>query len=152
MRPLPDVPAGATPEFRAYARQIVANAKALAEALLAHGFRLISGGTDNHLILIDVSARGINGKPAAKALQAAGIECNYNTIPFDPRKPMDPSGVRIGTPSVTSRGMREEQMGQIAGWMDRAIAAAAEPTELERIRAEVAEFCSGFPAPGITVE
>jgi glycine hydroxymethyltransferase len=140
----------ATPEFRAYARQIVANAKALADALLARGFRLISGGTDNHLILIDVTARGTNGKPAAKALQAAGIECNYNTIPFDPRKPMDPSGVRIGTPSVTSRGMKEKDMARIADFMDRALAAHADPAALERIRGEVAEFCRAFPAPGIT--
>ena len=141
----------ATPEFRTYALQIVANAKALAEGLLARGFRLISGGTDNHLILIDVTPRGITGKPAAKALQAAGIECNYNTIPFDPRKPMDPSGVRMGTPSVTSRGMKEKDMGRIAEWIDRAIAAANDPAALGKIRAEVAEFCSAFPAPGITV-
>ncbi len=142
----------ATPEVAAYAKQIVKNAKALAEGLLARGFRLISGGTDNHLVLIDMTARGINGKPAAKALQAAGIECNYNTIPFDPRKPMDPSGVRLGTPSVTSRGMKEKEMGAIAAWIDRAIAGAADPAALERIRAEVAEFCRKFPAPGIAVE
>src|SRR5215475_10324090 len=98
----------ATEDFRAYGRQVVANAKALATALQERGFRLISGGTDNHLILIDVTPRGITGKPAAKALHEAGIECNYNTIPFDPRKPFDPSGLRIGTPSVTSRGMREK--------------------------------------------
>ncbi len=141
----------ATPEFREYARQIVANAKALAEELLARNFRLISGGTDNHLILIDTTHRGINGKPAAKALQAAGIECNYNTIPFDPRKPMDPSGVRIGTPSVTSRGMREREMKEIASWMDRALQSYQDLAALEQIRSEVAEFCGAFPAPGITV-
>jgi glycine hydroxymethyltransferase len=140
----------AAPEFRTYAHQIVANAKALAGAILERGFRLISGGTDNHLILIDMTPRGINGKPAAKALQAAGIECNYNTIPFDPRKPMDPSGVRMGTPSITSRGMKEADMGKIAAWIDRAIAAAQDPAALEKIRGEVAEFCRAFPAPGIT--
>ena len=141
----------AAPEFKDYARRIVANAKKLAAALLDRGFRLISGGTDNHLILVDVTPRGINGKPAAKALQAAGIECNYNTIPFDPRKPMDPSGIRLGTPSVSSRGMGEEEMEKIAAWIDRALAAHAEPEKLERIRQEVAEFCSAFPAPGIAV-
>ena len=103
------------------AQQIVQNAKALAAALQERGFRLISGGTDNHLILIDVTPRGITGKPAAKALHEAGIECNYNTIPFDPRKPFDPSGLRIGTPSITSRGMREKDMEPIAGWIDRVL-------------------------------
>ena len=141
----------ATPEFRTYAHQIVTNARALAEALDGHGFRLISGGTDNHLILMDVTKRGINGKPAAQALNRAGIECNYNTVPFDPRKPFDPSGVRIGTPAVTSRGMREAQMPLIAAWIDRVIASADDETEIARVRAEVTEFCRAFPAPGIRV-
>ncbi len=140
-----------TDEFRAYAKQIVANAKALAEALLARGFRLISGGTDNHLILIDMTPREITGKRAARVFQDAGLETNYNTIPFDPRKPMDPSGVRIGTPAVTSRGMKEKEMTLIADWMDRAIVAADKPDELETIRNEIAELCEGFPAPGISV-
>jgi glycine hydroxymethyltransferase len=138
-----------TEEFRRYGRQIVANAKVLAEELAARGFRLVSGGTDNHLILIDVTARGINGKPAAQALSRAGIECNYNTIPFDPRKPFDPSGVRIGTPSITSRGMKEAQMPQIAAWIERAVTAAADDDALAKIKAEVAEFCRDYPAPGI---
>lgn len=141
----------ATPEFSAYAHQVVANARALAEALADYGFRLISGGTDNHLILMDVTKRGINGKPAAQALNRAGIECNYNTVPFDPRKPFDPSGVRIGTPAVTSRGMREAQMPLIAAWIDRVIASADDETEIARVRAEVTEFCRAFPAPGIRV-
>ncbi len=141
----------AAPEFREYARRIVANAQALAGGLLERGYRLISGGTDNHLILVDVTPRGINGKPAAKALQAAGIESNYNTIPFDPRKPMDPSGIRLGTPSVSSRGMGEKDMAKIAAWIDRALAAHADPAKLEKIRLEVAQFCRAFPAPGITV-
>lgn len=140
-----------TDEFRTYAHQIVANASALAEALAGYGFRLISGGTDNHLILMDVTPRGINGKPAAQALNRAGIECNYNTVPFDPRKPFDPSGVRLGTPAVTSRGMREEHMPTIAAWVDRVIANADDDTEIARVRAEVTEFCGGFPAPGIRV-
>jgi glycine hydroxymethyltransferase len=139
------------PEFRAYGQQIVKNAKALAAELHARGFRLISGGTDNHLILIDVTPRGITGKPAARALHEAGIECNYNTIPFDPRKPFDPSGLRIGTPSITSRGMREEHMGPIAAWIDRVLGAADDADKLHKIRAEIAEFCKGFPAPGIRV-
>jgi glycine hydroxymethyltransferase len=142
----------ATEEFSDYARQIVANAKALAVALEARGFGLISGGTDNHMILIDVTRKGINGKPAAKLLNRAGIECNYNTIPFDPRKPMDPSGLRIGTPSVTSRGMQEDHMDQIAVWIDRAIESAGDPDRIARIREEVKEFCAGFPAPGIPVD
>jgi glycine hydroxymethyltransferase len=139
----------ATPEFKRYAHQVVANAKALATELLRHGLRLVSGGTDNHLILIDVTPRGINGKPAARALSRAGIECNYNTVPFDPRKPMDPSGLRIGTPSVTSRGMKEKEMVAIAAWIDRVIDAADDERALATIRAEIAEFCKAFPAPGI---
>ena len=103
------------------------------------------------MLLIDVTPRGITGKPAARALNQAGIECNYNTIPFDPRKPMDPSGLRIGTPSVTSRGMKEADMDAIAGWIDRAIAASDDADQLDAIRAEVSEFCRAFPAPGIVV-
>ncbi|WP_428098909.1 serine hydroxymethyltransferase [Candidatus Rariloculus sp.] len=141
----------ATEEFKAYGHQIVANAKALAEALDGHGLRLISGGTDNHLILIDVTPRGINGKPAAQALNRAGIECNYNAIPFDPRKPFAPSGLRIGTPAVTSRGMLEPEMSVIAAWIDRVLANADDETELARVRTEVVEFCQAFPAPGIRV-
>ena len=140
-----------TAEFKAYAELVVADAKALADELRGHGFRLVSDGTDNHLILMDVTPRGINGKPAAQALAKAGIECNYNTVPFDPRKPFDPSGVRIGTPSVATRGMRPEHMPQIARWIDQAVAAADDDAALAKIRAEVAEFCGGFPAPGIRV-
>jgi len=136
-------------DFRAYAHQVVANAKALAVALQQHGFGLVSGGTDNHLILMDVTPRGINGKPAAQALNKAGIECNYNTVPFDPRKPFDPSGLRLGTPSITSRGMTEEHMPRIADWIDRVMHVADDDAELGRIRAEIAEFCRAFPAPGI---
>jgi glycine hydroxymethyltransferase len=141
----------ATADFKSYAHQIVKNAKALAAALQERGFRLISGGTDNHLILIDVTPRGITGKPAAKALHEAGIECNYNTIPFDPRKPFDPSGLRIGTPSVTSRGMREKDMTAIAAWIDRVLKVADDEPKLHAIRSEVADYCKAFPAPGIRV-
>lgn len=144
----------ARPEFRDYAHQIVKNAKALAEGLLERGFRVISGGTDNHLILLDTTVGagerpGINGKPAARALDKAGLECNYNTIPFDPRKPFDPSGVRIGTPSVTTRGMKEAEMAHIARWMHEALAHAGDDAALERIRKEVVALCSAFPAPGV---
>jgi glycine hydroxymethyltransferase len=141
----------ATDDFRRYAEQIVKNAKALATALQARGFSLVSGGTDNHLILIDVTPRGITGKPAAKALHAAGIECNYNTIPFDPRKPFDPSGLRIGTPAITSRGMQEKDMTAIAAWIDRVLDVVDDERELTKIRGEVADFCAAFPAPGIRV-
>jgi glycine hydroxymethyltransferase len=140
----------AQPSFRSYAHQIVANAKALADALQARGYTLVSGGTDNHLILLDLTPQGIGGKPAAKALDRAGIETNYNTVPFDPRKPFDPSGLRIGTPAITTRGLTEPHMGQIAAWMDDAIVAAAKDDEeaIERIAAEVAELLDGFPMPG----
>jgi glycine hydroxymethyltransferase len=139
----------ATPDFKAYAAQVVSNSKALAAALSERNFRLISGGSDNHLILIDVTPRGTNGKPAARALHLANIETNYNTIPFDPRKPFDPSGVRIGTPSITSRGMKEADMATVADFMDRALLAADNPEQLAAIGAEVVEFCAAFPAPGV---
>jgi glycine hydroxymethyltransferase len=140
----------AQPEFRTYAHQVVANAKALADALIERGYDLVSGGTDNHLILMDLTSKGIAGKPAAKALDRAGIELNYNTVPFDPRKPFDPSGVRLGTPSVTTRGLREEHMPQIAAWMDEAISAALKDDEpaIERIAGEVRDLLAGFPMPG----
>jgi glycine hydroxymethyltransferase len=140
----------AQPAFSQYARQVVANAQALATALLERGFSLVSGGTDNHLILMDLTPQGIGGKPAAKALDRAGIEVNYNTVPFDPRKPFDPSGIRIGTPAITTRGLGELHMVQIAAWMDEAITAAAKDDEaaIERIAGEVRELLAAFPMPG----
>jgi glycine hydroxymethyltransferase len=141
----------AQPAFKTYATQIVANAKALAEALLARGYDLVSGGTDNHLILIDLTGKDVSGKKAAQALDRAGIELNYNTVPFDPRKPFDPSGIRLGTPAVTSRGMREGEMVRIAEWMDRAISAPDDESLGERTAMEIREFCRAFPAPGIVV-
>ncbi len=142
------------PEFTDYAHQIVANAKTLAQELLARGFDLVSGGTDNHLILIDLTNKGVPGKKASKALDRARITANYNTVPFDPRKPFDPSGMRIGTPAVTTRGMRENEMRMIAAWIDRGVAAArdADESELERIGDEVLELTRAFPVPGITRE
>jgi glycine hydroxymethyltransferase len=140
----------AQPEFRDYAHRVVANAKALAAALAARGYDLVSGGTDNHLILADLSRQGIGGKPAAKALDRAGIELNYNTVPFDTRKPFDPSGIRLGTPAITTRGLREEHMAQIGAWIDDAITAAAKDDEaaLDRIAGEVRDMLSAFPMPG----
>jgi glycine hydroxymethyltransferase len=140
-----------TAEFKAYAHQIVANARALAAALIERGFSLITGGTDNHLILADLTSKNVSGKIAAKALDAAGIELNYNSIPFDPRKPFDPSGIRIGTPAVTSRGMKEPEMKQIAAWMDQVVSAPADAALHARIAGEIRELCAKFPAPGILV-
>jgi glycine hydroxymethyltransferase len=138
------------PSFRAYAAQVVANAAALAVALQERGFDLVSGGTDNHLLLVDLTSKGIGGKPAAKALDRAGIELNFNTVPFDPRRPFDPSGIRLGTPAITTRGLTEQHMPQLAAWMDEAITAAAKDDEgpLERIAAEIRDLLTAFPAPG----
>ncbi|WP_086661359.1 serine hydroxymethyltransferase [Lentzea kentuckyensis] len=130
------------PEFREYAHTIVANAKALADALLDRGFDLVSGGTDNHLILVDLTSKQIGGKPAARALDRAGIELNYNAVPYDTRKPFDPSGIRLGTPGVTTRGLKPEQMPLIADWIDRAITAHDNDQALDRIAAEVEELLS----------
>jgi glycine hydroxymethyltransferase len=140
----------AEPEFRDYAHQVVANGQALAEALTARGYVLVSGGTDNHLILMDLTPQGIAGKPAAKALDRAGIELNYNTVPFDPRKPFDPSGVRLGTPAITTRGLREEHMPKVAAWMDEAITAAVKDDEpaIERIAGEIRDMLAAFPMAG----
>ncbi|HWC81230.1 MAG TPA: serine hydroxymethyltransferase, partial [Pseudonocardiaceae bacterium] len=140
----------ATPAFRDYAGQIVTNAIALADALSERGFDLVSGGTDNHLILIDLTNKGVPGKPYAKALDRAGLVVNYNTVPDDPRKPFDPSGIRIGTAAVTTRGLGVEQMPAIAEWMDRAVAAADAGDEpaIERVAAEVRELLAGYPMPG----
>jgi glycine hydroxymethyltransferase len=137
--------------FRAYAKQIVENAQALGRALESRGFRLITGGTDNHLLLIDMTPKGIGGKPYAQALDRAGIVANYNSIPFDPRKPFDPSGLRIGTPAVTSRGMGVAEMERLAAWMDDVAQNVNDEARIARIAAEVAELCRGFPAPGIRV-
>jgi glycine hydroxymethyltransferase len=139
----------ATPAFKEYGHQIVRNARAMAEELLAHGFNLVSGGTDNHLILIDLTNKKVIGKKGAQALDRAGIICNYNTVPYDPRKPFSPSGLRLGTPAVTSRGMGEGEMRQIARWIDQAIAHADDEAVLARINGEVTEMCRSFPAPGI---
>jgi glycine hydroxymethyltransferase len=142
----------ATAEFSKYAHQIVANARALAAALVAKGWSLVTGGTDNHLILADLTPKNVSGKIAAKALDAAGMELNYNSIPFDPRKPFDPSGVRLGTPSVTSRGMREPEMAQIATWLDAVVNAPADASLHAKIAGEIRELCARFPAPGLLID
>jgi glycine hydroxymethyltransferase len=139
----------AQPEFKTYAAQIVANSKALAAALNERGYDLVSGGSDNHLILIDLTNKKVTGKKAAQALDRAGIECNYNTVPFDPRKPFDPSGIRIGTPSITSRGMKEPEMAKIAAWMDAVISAPEDEAVTSRVANEIREACVAFPAPGL---
>jgi glycine hydroxymethyltransferase len=141
----------ATATFKQYAAQIVTNAKALAAAMVEHGFTLITGGTDNHLILADLTSKNVSGKIAAKALDVASIELNYNSIPFDPRKPFDPSGIRIGTSSVTSRGMGPGEMKQIAAWMAQVVAAPADTALQAKISGEVRELCAKFPAPGILI-
>src|SRR3989440_2716176 len=140
----------AQPAFREYARQIVANAAALATALSERGFDLVSGGTDNHLILVDLTGKGIGGKPAAQALDRAGIELNYNTVPYDPRKPFDPSGIRLGTAALTTRGLTPEQMPQVAAWMDEAITAALKDDEAAggSIAAQARQLLAGYPMPG----
>jgi glycine hydroxymethyltransferase len=140
----------AQPSFRDYAAQVVANAKALAAALLGRDFDLVSGGTDNHLLLVDLTSKGIAGKPAAKALDRAGIELNFNSVPFDPRRPFDPSGIRLGTPALTTRGLTEEHMPQLAAWMDEAITAGAKDDEatLDRIAAEIRDLLTAYPIPG----
>jgi glycine hydroxymethyltransferase len=141
----------ATADFKEYARKIVSNAKTLADELLARGFSLVSGGTDNHLIVIDLTNKKVIGKKGAKALDAAGIVCNYNTVPYDPRQPFSPSGLRLGTPAITSREMGDSEMRQIGKWMDEVISHVSDESVLKRVAAEVAEMCRGFPAPGLTV-
>jgi Glycine/serine hydroxymethyltransferase len=138
------------PDFSTYAAQIVANAKALAEALVERGFDLVSGGTDNHLILIDLTSKDVPGKVAAKALDRARLTLNYNTVPFDQRKPFDPSGIRLGTPAATTRGMKEPEMLEIARWIDEGVEAAKreDEAEIERIAGEVLELARAFPIPG----
>ncbi len=133
------------PEFRDYAAQIVANAKVLGEALRAAGYRLVSGGTDNHLLLVDVFEKGILGSEAELALGKAGITVNKNSIPWDTNPPLKPSGIRVGTPALTTRGMKEPEMRTIATWIARALDQRNDDEALERIRGEVAELANQFP-------
>ena len=136
-------------DFKSYVRNVVDNAKELAECLKSHDFDLVSGGTDNHLILMDLTRLGVTGKVAAAAMEKAGIVCNANSVPFDARGPFNPSGVRIGTPAITSRGMGPDEMKQIAGWIKSSIMNAEDEVYLRSISQEVKNLCSSFPAPGL---
>ncbi|MCH8828871.1 MAG: serine hydroxymethyltransferase [Planctomycetes bacterium] len=139
----------AQPEFKEYGRQIIANAKRLAETLSSGGVTLASGGTDNHLLLADVTSLGLTGKIAEQSLDNAGITVNKNMIPFDPRKPLDPSGIRIGTAALTSRGMKEDEMRQVGGWILEVLAAPEDESVASRVRNTIREFTREFPVPGI---
>ncbi|WGP12689.1 serine hydroxymethyltransferase [Streptomyces sp. SH5] len=143
----------ATAGFCSYAHQVVANARALGEELAARGFDLVSGGTDNHLLLIDLTDKDVPGKTAAKALDRAGIVVNYNTVPYDTRKPFDPSGIRIGTPALTSRGVPASAMGTVATWITTAVEAArtGDESAIRKVRDEVKELMDAYPAPGLPV-
>jgi len=133
------------PAFKIYTRQIIDNARTLAEELLRYGFQLVSGGTDNHLILIDLTNKNITGKAAETALEAAGITTNKNMVPFDTKSPFITSGIRIGTAALTTRGMRQSEMQQIAGFIDTVISHPDDETIRQRIRAQVLELCQQFP-------
>jgi glycine hydroxymethyltransferase len=135
------------PDFQDYAAQVIANAQALAEELTRAGFRLVSGGTDNHLVLIDVTSKGLTGKLAEAALGRAAITVNKNLIPFDTRKPMDPSGIRIGTPALTTRGLRQEGIRQVAAWIVTVLAEPDNPALAARVRSAIAEFVRDYPVP-----
>ena len=138
-----------TPQFAAYQRQVMENARVLAEALIAGGLRLVSGGTDNHLILADVSSKGLSGKKAERLLDGASITVNKNTIPYDTRSATIGSGIRIGTPALTTRGFGAEEMRRVAGWMLRVLDHPDDEADHARVAAEVRELALGFPVPGI---
>jgi len=140
------------PQFREYQRQVVVNAKALAAGLAKHGYRIVSGGTDNHLMLVDVGAKGVTGKDCQLALDEAGITVNKNTIPYDPNKPAIASGIRIGTPAVTTRGMRDAEMERIGALIGRILQAKGDETVAKDVAAEVLDLTRRFPVPGITPE
>jgi len=133
------------PEFRDYARQIVANAKVLAQTLAEEGFRIISGGTDTHLMLVDVFSKGMLGSEAEKALDQAGITVNKNAIPFDTNPPLKPSGIRIGTPALTTRGMKEAEMRQIGSWIAEVLLHRSDAAVLSKVRKQVLQLCEAFP-------
>jgi glycine hydroxymethyltransferase len=135
------------PAYREHIGQVVTNAKVLAEELARGGFKIVSGGTDTHLMLVDVWSKGVSGKTAEQALDAAGITVNKNMIPYDTRKPMDPSGIRIGTPALTTRGMKDGEMRTIAKWITNVLSKPGDSATAGRIRAEVLALCQQFPAP-----
>lgn len=135
------------PEFKAYAKQVVANAKVLADELMSKGYNLVTGGTETHLMLINLGNKNITGRQAESALGKAGITVNKNTVPHDPRKPFDPSGIRLGTPALTTRGMKEDEMRRVAEFIDRALSSIDNEDELNKIHSEVKEMCTSFPLP-----
>ena len=137
------------PSFKEYGQQIVKNAKVLAETLMAGGIDLASGGTDNHLMMADVTTIGLTGKIAEEALDKAGITVNKNMIPYDKRKPLDPSGIRIGTAALTTRGMKEDEMRKVGSWILKILRAADDDHNIDQVRAEIKEFTADFPVPGI---
>jgi glycine hydroxymethyltransferase len=136
------------PEFKEYGQQIVKNAKRLSEKLMEKGYTLVTGGTDNHLLLVDLTNKGVKGKEAEVALGAAGITVNKNTVPFDPRPAFDPSGIRMGTPALTTRGMKENEMEQVAAWIDLAITHRGDDKTLAKLHQEITAFTKAFPLPG----
>jgi len=133
------------PEFRDYARQVVANAKVLAQTLADEGFRIISGGTDTHLMLVDVFSKGMLGSEAEKALGEAGITVNKNAIPFDTNPPMKPSGIRVGTPALTTRGMKEAEMRQVGRWIAESLLHRTDAAVLAKVKKQVLDLCEAFP-------
>lgn len=139
------------PEFKEYAAQVIKNAKVLASELMNFGFKVISGGTDNHLMLIDMTSKNSTGKEADHALELAGISCNKNMVPYDTRSPFDPSGIRLGTPAVTTRGLKEAEMKILAKWINDVCSAPTDEATQTRVRGEVKELCKKFPVPGITL-
>jgi glycine hydroxymethyltransferase len=136
------------PEFKDYAKQTVANARKLAEELINYGFELVTGGTDNHLVLIDLTNKGVSGKDAEIALDKAGITVNKNMVPYDKRSPFDPSGIRVGTAASTTRGMGESEMKNIARWMNEVVENVNDDEKLKKLKNEVKEMCINFPVPG----
>jgi len=142
----------ATPEFKTYAKQIRVNARTLASSLAKAGLRIVSGGTDNHLMLVDVRPLNLTGKQAEKALDAVGITVNKNTIPYDPQKPGIASGIRIGTPAITTRGMKEAEMERIGALIGRILQAKGDETVAKDVAAEVLDLTRRYPVPGITPE
>lgn len=136
-----------TPEFKEYGKQIAKNASKLADELTKRGFNLVTGGTDNHLMVVDLNNKDLSGKQGEKALGLAGITVNKNTVPFDPRSPYDPSGIRLGTPALTTRGMKEKEMEQVAEWIDQAIKNASDEKKLGSLHKEITDFALKFPLP-----
>lgn len=135
------------PAFADYAKQCVLNAQTLAKGLLGHGFTLVSGGTDNHLLLVDLRKKGLAGKPVAEALDRAGLVANYNSVPWDDRPPQDPSGIRLGSPAMTTRGFKEAEFLKVADWIARVVDSGLDEAEIARVAKEVRELCQDFPMP-----